>query len=188
VVDIGDGVAVVMAGGVGYQVFLTERTIAGLPPLGVTVDIRVRQVVRENEIALYGFDTANEKRLFELLTGVTGLGPRLAMALLNALGDEGVIAAILASDYKPLVRAQGVGQKLAQRIVVELVEKVREESLLGRIGKGKAAVGDDVIEALVSLGIRRTDAEKAASFAREQSESSDTAALLPIALKFAGKA
>lgn len=187
VAETGPGYVVVFAAGVGYQVFVTERTMAAIPSIGNQVDLCTRQIVREHEIALFGFASTSERRLFDLLTTVNGLGPRLALSLIGAVGEEGVVGAILSSDYKPLVRAQGIGAKLAQRICVELADKIREESLLGRIGVGSKSPLEDVVEALVSLGIKRTEAERAAKQAGEDAETDDTAELVSRALKFASK-
>ncbi len=185
--EIGPGYVVVTVGGVGYQVFVTERFHSALPKSGSRVELHTRQIVRENEISLFGFGSTHERRLFDLLTTVNGLGPRLALSLIGAVGEEGVIGAVFSGDYKPLVRAPGIGAKLAQRICVELSDKVREESVLGRIGVGAASPLDDVVEALVSLGLKRSEAERAAKQAGELKDTDDTAELVSRALKFAGK-
>jgi Holliday junction DNA helicase RuvA len=186
-VESGDGYVVVVAGGVGYEVFVTQSVQVSLPEVGSKVDLHIRQIVRENEIALFGFGSKHERRLFDLLTTVNGLGPRLGLSLLSSVGEAGVIGAILSGDYKPLVRAQGIGAKLAQRICVELADKVREESVLGRIGVGAVSPLDDVVEALISLGLKRGEAERAAKMASDKKDTEDTAELVSLALKFAGK-
>lgn len=187
IVEVGPGYMVVSAGGVGYQVFVSERMT--MTPIGVgsTINLFTRQVVRENEISLYGFASPSERRLFDLLTSISGLGPRLALGVVASVGEETAVSAILDSDWKSLVKAPGIGQRLAQRICVELADKVREEVLLGRMGAGKRPVADDAVEALVSLGIRRGEAERAVARAREESGTSDVASLIPVALKFAGR-
>jgi Holliday junction DNA helicase RuvA len=183
--EVGPTHAVVLAGDVGYQLFVSERVLAWLPRTGQTVELHARQVVRENEIALYGFASAGERRLFDLLITASGLGPKLAISLLGTIGEEGVAAAIAGGDAKTLTRAPGVGPKLAQKICVELADRVREESLLGRLGPTVQARGDDVVEALIALGHRRTDAERAAVLARDEAGDETPEKLIPIALKHA---
>lgn len=182
--EVGPNHIVVLAGSVGYQLFVSERLIASLPEIGQPVDLHARQVVRENEISLYGFATASERRLFELLITASGLGPKLGISLLSAIGEEGIVAAIVNHDSNTLTRAAGVGTKLAQKLCVELGDKVREEMLLGRLSGGVRS-RDDVVEALVALGHRRIDAEKAAVAAREEAGDASPQTLIPIALKHA---
>jgi Holliday junction DNA helicase RuvA len=185
--ETGPGYIVVTAGGVGYQLFVSDRTMSLLPPVGSAVNFYTKQIVRENDIALYGFMGGGERRLFELLLLVSGLGPKIAMSIIGAVGEDSAATAILESDWKTLLRAPGVGQKLAQKICVELQDKTREEILLGRINAGKSPRADDVVEALVSLGIKRPAAETAANRAREEADGMDIAQLIPIALKHAGR-
>ncbi len=185
--EIGRGSVVVMGGGVGYQLFISERSMRRLPKMGETVEYFTRQIVRENELSLYGFESAGERRLFDLLITVNGLGPKSALSILSTLDEDAIVGAILQKDWKALTRAAGVGAKLAEKVCLELVDKVREESLLGTIGKGRTAVSDDVVEALVSLGHKRSDAERAAISARESTDETDPSALIPIALQIASK-
>lgn len=185
IAEKGQGYVVVFAGGVGYQVYITERCQTSLPDIGMPVDLFTKQIVRENEITLYGFQRPSEKRLFELLLLVNGMGPKLALALLGNVGEEGIISAILHDEWKALTRAPGLGTKLAERIKLELADKIREESLLGKIGKPRTPVFDDVVEALVALGHKRSEAERAASEARKETKETDTKIVLPIALRHA---
>lgn len=185
--EVGGSYVVVDASGVGYHVVVAERFIAALPPVGGFVDVHCRQVVRENDVALYGFASPGERRLFDLLITASGLGPKLAMSLIGSVGEDAVVAAILSGNAKELTRAAGVGMKLAQKICVELADKVREESLLGRVASGSRKASDDVVEALVSLGHRRLDAERAAVAARDEAGDAEPQKLIPIALKHASK-
>jgi Holliday junction DNA helicase RuvA len=177
--------AVVMASGIGYQLFVSERTLAALPDEGQPVDLHARQVVRENELSLYGFQTGSERRLFDLLITASGLGPKSAISLLGSVGEEAIVAAILAGDSKVLTRAPGVGMKLAQKACLELIDKVREETLLGRLSASPKAGNDDVVEALVTLGHKRSEAERAAHAAREAMGEAGPQVLIPLALKLA---
>ena len=179
-----DGV-VVEANGVGYRISATGRTLAGLV-VGTPATLSLKQIVRENEISLYGFAGPPERRLFELLITTSGLGPKLALSLLDSVGEEATVQAILNSDWKTLTRASGVGQKLAQKACLELGDKMREESLLGRVASGTTRSGlGTVIEALVTLGLRRGDAERAAAKAKEELGDVEPQKLIPAALKYA---
>lgn len=175
-VEAAGGMATVMAGGVGYEISLPDSVWLKLPAVGEEVELRIRQVFREDAVTLYGFETAWQRRLFDLLNEVKGCGPRIALALIGQLGEEAVSGAILSQDAKALTRANGVGPRLAERIILELKEKIVEENL-GRMvdassgSKVAAANGaDEVVDALVALGYRRAEAEVAAREAKGQSE------------------
>ncbi|BBO23426.1 MAG: Holliday junction branch migration protein RuvA [Armatimonadetes bacterium] len=173
--EVEGSTVIVDVAGVGYQVTLPEYVAAMLPPLGDEVVFRIRQVVREDSNTLYGFLDAEQLRLFDLLCEVKGCGPRLAMSLIGQLGEETVAQAILGQDARVLVRASGVGLKLAERILLELKDKVREESFLRRAGQVQRAAArtpesDTLVDALVALGYRRPDAESVAREVRGQAE------------------
>lgn len=173
--EVEGSTVIVDVAGVGYQVTLPEYVAAMLPPLGDEVVFRIRQVVREDSNTLYGFLDAEQLRLFDLLCEVKGCGPRLAMSLIGQLGEETVAQAILGQDARVLVRASGVGLKLAERILLELKDKVREESFLRRAGQIQRAAArtpesDTLVDALVALGYRRPDAESVAREVRGQAE------------------
>ncbi|KAA0238287.1 MAG: Holliday junction branch migration protein RuvA [Armatimonadetes bacterium] len=173
--EVEGSTVIVDVAGVGYQVTLPEFVAAMLPPLGDEVVFRIRQVVREDSNTLYGFLDAEQLRLFDLLCEVKGCGPRLAMSLIGQLGEETVAQAILGQDARVLVRASGVGLKLAERILLELKDKVREESFLRRAGQVQRAAArtpesDTLVDALVALGYRRPDAESVAREVRGQAE------------------
>lgn len=185
VIELDENSAVVVAGDVGYRIAATDRTLSAMT-IGGKVTLSVKQIVRENEISLYGFDGPAERRLFELLITASGLGPKLALSLLDDVGEDAVVHAILEGDSKSLTRAAGIGQKLAQKICLELADKVREASLLGKVATGGRRAGlGDVIEALVALGLRRSDAERAAALAKEEIGDALPQKLIPIALKYA---
>ncbi len=173
--EVEGSTVIVDVAGVGYQVTLPEYVAAMLPPLGDEVVFRIRQVVREDSNTLYGFLDAEQLRLFDLLCEVKGCGPRLAMSLIGQLGEETVAQAILGQDARVLVRASGVGLKLAERILLELKDKVREDSFLRRAGQVQRAAArtpgsDTLVDALVALGYRRPDAESVAREVRGQAE------------------
>lgn len=171
------GMVTVLAGGVGYEIAIPESVLMQMPSVGEEVDLRTRQVVREDSITLYGFLNGWQRRLFDLLNEVKGCGPRIALALIGQLGEETVAASIAGQDAKALARATGVGPRLAERIVLELKDKILEESLQQKVGQAMAARGpahpvpvDEVVDALLALGYRRLEAETAARDARAQAE------------------
>lgn len=154
--------AVIDVGGVGYLVFCSARTLARLPAIGEAVRLAVETHVREDHINLYGFIDAAERSWFRLLTTVQGVGARVALAILSVLTAEELVQAIAAQDKAAVSRANGVGAKLAGRIVLELRDKVGGMAL-GSVAalpeRGRvAASGEEAVSALVNLGYSRTDA------------------------------
>ena len=151
--------AVVEAGGVGYEVTISIPTFTALPGEGNEVSLLVYTHVREDALALFGFTTATEKRLFEKLLSISGIGPKLAVTVLSGLPPERLIAAIHSQDHATLTRIPGVGKKTAERIVLELKDKLQE---LAPASGTRAAtpVSEDVLSALVNLGYQRAAAQK----------------------------
>lgn len=169
--DLADGVVVLDVGGVGYEVFVPETVQLVLSVGQTNSELHIRQVFREDGVALYGFGSREQKRLFDLLLTVKGCGPKVGLSLISQ-GDETVTAAILTQDVKPLTRATGVGPRLAERILLELKDKIQEEALLRRVNSAgsvrrASAVSDELVDALLALGYRRQEAETAADGARE---------------------
>lgn len=171
------GIALVEACGVGYEVVVPDSVFLTLPSPGGFVDLRIRQVIREDSSTLYGFAEPFQRKMFDLLLEVKGCGPRIALALLGQVGEQAVAAAIVAEDARALSRATGVGAKLADRIVLELKAKVQEEAFLRKVESGAsarsaavAAREDQLVDALLALGYRRPEAESAAAVAREEAE------------------
>jgi len=157
--------AIVDVGGVGYLVFASRRTMEGLPPVGEAVRLHVETHVREDHIHLYGFLDEDERRWFRTLTTVQGVGARVALAILSVLAPEALVRAIIAQDRTAVARAEGVGPKLATRIVSELKDKAGEAALgpVARIGPAAAAPGEigptaDAVSALINLGYGRSEA------------------------------
>jgi Holliday junction DNA helicase RuvA len=170
VLEKSPGRVVVDCAGVGYEAAVSIPTFAALPEPGATVSLFIHTHVREDQLALYGFSSMNEKRLFEKLLGISGVGPRLALTILSGLEPDRLIAAIRSSDHAMLTRIPGVGKKTAERVTLELKDKL--EHLAGGVPIVSAAtggaVGGDVLSALENLGYPRPAAEKAVAKVLEQ--------------------
>jgi Holliday junction DNA helicase RuvA len=178
--------AVLDVHGVGYAVSLPLPTYYELQrlPAQAEVSLFVHTHVREDALALYGFWTERERALFERLITVSGVGPRLARAILSGLPPEVLLAALAAGDVARLTRIPGVGRKTAERLVLELREKAAE--LAAAPATTSAALGpddEDLLVALVNLGYRRADAEKALADVRRESAGATVPELLRMALK-----
>jgi len=160
---------IVDTGGVGYDVAIPISTFSGLPDRGAEVALRIHTHVREDALALFGFLTAEEKALFEKLIAVSGIGPKLAITVLSGLATPDLIDAIRGSRVEQLVRIPGVGKKTAERMVLELKDKLEGlgaavAAPAGVLVKQEAAwseIESDVLSALVNLGCKRADAEAA---------------------------
>ncbi|MGH9672702.1 MAG: Holliday junction branch migration protein RuvA [Bryobacteraceae bacterium] len=161
---------IVETGGVGYELMVPVSTFTALPPAGGQVALRVHTHVREDVLALYGFATAEEKSLFERLISVSGIGPRLAVTVLSGLPVEDLIQAIRGGQIEHLVRIPGVGKKTAERIVVELRDKLEllapARGAIAEAGPEPGGIERDVLSALVNLGCQRAMAETAIRKAR----------------------
>jgi len=143
--------------GVGYEVFIPLTTFTVMPDKGVEVSLDIHTHVREDTIALYGFSSRQERRAFEKLIAVSGIGPRLAVTILSGGSVEGLVSAIRRGDLPRLTAIQGVGKKTAERIVVELKDKLQDFSE----ESPKSPVETDVLSALENLGYSRAIAETA---------------------------
>lgn len=156
--------AVVEAGGVGYDVTIPVSTYTHLPEAGAEVRLRIHTHVREDVLALYGFLTQDEKALFEKLIGVSGIGPTLAVKVLSGVTAVDLVNAIRRSEIEKLVRIPGVGKKTAERMVLELRDKlpaVTGEEPVTPAAEAFAPVEQDVLSALLNLGCARPQAEAA---------------------------
>jgi Holliday junction DNA helicase RuvA len=147
---------VIAVGGVGYDVAVPSSVAASLPAVGRTARIHTRMVVREDSITLYGFADPDERALFDLLTGVTGVGPKVALSFLSALRPDEIRRAVAAGDAATLTVVPGVGKKVAQRVVIDLREKFGGDAVL--VVDGPLA---DVREALLQLGLTPSEATEA---------------------------
>jgi Holliday junction DNA helicase RuvA len=152
--------AIVEAAGVGYDVHISVPTFSDLPALGAETAFFIHTHVREDALALFGFLKLEEKQLFEKLIGVSGIGPKLAITILSGMSAETMVAAIRGNNVAALTRIPGIGKKTAERMVLELRDKLEG---FGQAPAAAAAspVEEDVISALVNLGYQRALAEKA---------------------------
>ena len=181
--------AVIDVAGVGYLVAASSRTLSALGAIGEEVVLHTEMLVSEDSIRLVGFTTAAERDWFRLLTSVQGVGARVALAILSALAGDELRRAVASGDHAVIARAQGVGPKLAQRIVNELKDKTGAIAL--GPGGPVAPVGSqsrDAVSALVNLGFRPSEA--AAAVAQAESETGPEASLdllVRTALKKAAK-
>ena len=129
-----DRVVVKTASGVGYECFVPTRSLEALPAPGQAVELHTHLAVREDALTLFGFATAEERRVFQRLITVSGIGPKLALAMLSALSAERIVRAIREHDLAALNSVSGVGKKTAERVVLELKDKT--EDLRGEAGQG----------------------------------------------------
>ncbi len=155
--------AVVECAGVGYDVVITVPTFSDLPDAGSEVALFIHTHVREDQLALFGFMKSDEKRLFERLISVSGIGPKLAVTVLSGMQTPDLIAAIRSNDLARLTKIPGVGKKTAERMVLELRDKLEEftATKVPSTTAAPSALEEDVISALVNLGYQRGTAEKA---------------------------
>jgi Holliday junction DNA helicase RuvA len=163
--------AIVEAGGVGYDVAITVSTFSDLPPLGTEVALHIHTHVREDQLALYGFLKREEKQLFEKLITVSGIGPKLAITTLSGMAAQELGNAIRGNDVARLTKIPGIGRKTAERLVLELRDKLPTAGQEAPAAPPTLnSVQEDVLSALLNLGYQRTTAEKAvASVAKEGS-------------------
>ena len=182
--------AVIDVHGVGYLVGASARTLAAIGPVGEGATLFTEMLVAEEFIRLVGFASAAERDWFRLLTGVQGVGARVALAILSALEPADISRAVMAQDKATVARANGVGPKLAERIVRELKDKV------GGVALGPAAAaqvvpvgaGADAVSALLNLGFRPAEAASAVAQAEEElGEAASLDALVRLALRKASK-
>jgi Holliday junction DNA helicase RuvA len=164
--------AIVSCAGVGYDVAISVATFTTLPPEGAEASLHIHTHVREDQIALFGFSELQEKRLFERLLTISGIGPKLAITVLSGIAADRLIAAIRGGDHASLTRIPGIGKKTAERVILELKDKLDDlathipEATATGAHHGPAA--DDALSALVNLGYPRPIAQKAIDTAIEK--------------------
>lgn len=181
---------VIEVGGIGYQVFVSLQTFDYLPSVGENLKIYTYLYLREDAMILYGFLTKDDLELFKLLISVSGIGPKGGLAILSTLEADDLRFAILSGDAKAISKAPGVGGKTAQRVILELKDKLSLEDAFEakteHVQKNAAAVGgsvkNDAVMALTALGYSSTESLKAVS-AVEITEDMDVEEVLKAALK-----
>ena len=198
--EIGPDWIVVDVGGVGYQVFCPARVIAALPAIGDPLSLHIETHVREDHIHLFGFASARERECFRMLTTVQGVGAKVGLGILGTLSVDDLTAAIVAEDKALLTRADGVGPRLAARLMTELKDKIvslgaefvpnTPAAAPAGSDNDAAAMADessisaDAISALVNLGYGRAESFSAVNRAAQSGEAaSDLDRLIPAALK-----
>jgi Holliday junction DNA helicase RuvA len=158
--------AIVETAGVGYDVTISVPTFSDLPPAGGEVALHIHTHVREDVIALYGFLRSSEKVLFEKLISVSGIGPKLAITILSGMAADEMVHAIRSNNLAQLTRVPGIGKKTAERMVLELRDKLPEAGPVAvSAAPAISAVEEDVLSALINLGYQRPAAEKVLAIA-----------------------
>ena len=182
--------AVLDVAGVGYQVLASARTLDAIGPIGGTVMLLTEMQVREDSMTLFAFGTAGERESFRHLTSVQGVGGRVALAILSVLDPAELAAAVSRGDKAMVARANGVGPKLAMRIVNELAGKLGNPALAGTAGTplAKGGAAQDALSALANLGFKPADASAAVAAAvADLGEGATLDALVRLALRKAAK-
>ncbi|KGM93118.1 Holliday junction branch migration protein RuvA [Clostridium botulinum] len=160
---------VVESNNIGYKIYTSGNTMANMPNINEEVKIYIEQIVREDFIGIYGFLTEEERAMFNLLLTINGVGSKAALSLLSISNVCNLKKSILSEDYKMLTKAPGIGKKIAQRITLELkdkIEKIYEDSLedtdeIDNLSKNSTRKYDEALEALMALGFSQKEAEKA---------------------------
>jgi holliday junction DNA helicase RuvA len=175
---------IVEAAGVGYDVAISVTTYTSLPAEGAEISLHIHTQVREDTLALYGFLDRSDKRIFERLITVSGVGPKLAITIQSGLPTERLVAALRAQDHATLTRIPGVGKKLSERLVVELKDKLEDMAVAAPAVAAAGPAAEDVLSALVNLGYQRPSAQKAieAAVAKDKSVGEHFDALFRAAL------
>ena len=184
-----NGSLILLAGGVGWQLICSNNTLSAAPALGEKMRCYTFLSVREDAMELLGFATREEKELFLQLTSVSGVGPKTALGLLGAMPLRDLNLAILLGDVNALSRAPGIGKKTAQRIALELKDKITQADVSASAGalpdaSGSPAAADSVseaVEALIALGYSSTEARTAVSRVRSEADTPED--LIRLALR-----
>ena len=189
-----ESMVVLETGGIGYQILLSGRDLDLLPPAGEEVRLYTYLQVREDAFVLYGFFTREDRKLFQLLLGVSGIGPKGALGVLTALSADDLRFAVLADDAKTIAKAPGIGHKTAQKLILEMKDKLSleeafEARLAGNQTRETAPASDltdarnEAVEALTALGYSAADSLKAVRKV-EAAEGMNVEAILKAALKY----
>lgn len=157
---------VIDVGGIGYKIFMATKAIEALGEIGEIVKVHTHYYVREDNISLYGFNTNEELRMFELLLQVSGIGAKSAIAMLSEISPSSFALAVISDDISQLVKIPGIGKKTAARIVLELKDKLKTEEAITKTEEVKLSISNEeetseAIAALQVLGYTKREIEKA---------------------------
>jgi holliday junction DNA helicase RuvA len=194
VVRVAAPVVVLDVSGVGYRVSVPLSVIEQLPADGTPVTLVTHMIVREDDLALYGFLDTSDQQVFELLLTVTGVGPKAALALLSALGGDGLARVVSTEDVRTITKTPGIGPKLAQRLVLELKDKLagmgftrRVEQLAAthtvKVRSANDQLLEDVVSALINLGYNKNDAQRAGEVALTELLKTDSSPQFAVVLR-----
>ncbi|MBE5895194.1 MAG: Holliday junction branch migration protein RuvA [Lachnospiraceae bacterium] len=189
--EIGSDKIVVEAGGIGYNILMSPGRFGFLPPLGDEIKVYTYTNVREDAMLLFGFLSREELDLFKKLIGVSGIGPKGGLSILSVLSVQDVILAIVSGDSKKIAKAPGIGAKTAERVIIDLKDKVDAEDafsggpVLAKSVDANDTDADETVLALVALGYGMREAKSAVSKARSTAgETADSEKLLKLSLKY----
>jgi holliday junction DNA helicase RuvA len=182
---------IVDVNGIGYEVTIPLSTFYDLSEEGSAVALRIHTHVREDALQLFGFRTEREKKLFLLLTGVSGIGPKLGITILSGMSADELIPAIRNNELARLVNIPGVGKKTAERLVLELKDKLsalsspelEEQFRLAGGTASKNSIVDDIVSALVNLGFQRAAAEKAVNATMQENPDANFSQLTKLSMR-----
>jgi Holliday junction DNA helicase RuvA len=185
VLEKGDGEAILDVNGVGYRVHLSTVSLSALPPLGERATLRCHTHVREDALDLFGFATEEEEAVFHELVGVKNVGPRAAQNILSGIEAKELAQAVAQGDLARLTKVPGIGKKTAERLVVELKEKLVALARAAGPARPKPGAGplEQLAQALVNLGYRPAQAEEVAASFRDEARDKRLDELLREALK-----
>ena len=183
VVDTGKDYTVVEAGGIGYCINTTVQSLVHIK-MGETAKLFCQFVVREDAHTLYGFYTLEERTMFNRLTGVSGIGPKVALAILSAMKVSELAAAIITSDEHAFQKVSGVGKKTAQRIIIDLAEKISTDEAIvtGDLPAvvGTAGIEAEAVSALCALGYNRNEAVRAVASVKNLGDTTEEIILMAL--------
>jgi Holliday junction DNA helicase RuvA len=185
-IDKSPAKAIISAAGVGYAAFISLATYERLPAIGEIASLHVHLVVREDALTLFGFSSIPERDMFLLLTSVNGVGPKIAVNVLSSVGIDTLKENIARGNAAALTRLPGIGKKIAERITLELREKIGAvDSGLSEPGQPRSEIREEALAALVALGYNRAVAEKAIRNALRSGPEAETdvQTLIKLALK-----
>lgn len=191
-VDCEEDKVIVDVGGVGYGIYMAGSAMGMLPPAGSEVKLHTYLSVKEDAMKLYGFFTRDDLRVFKLLIGVNGIGPKGGLGVLSVLSPDDLRFAVLSNDVKAICTAPGIGKKTAEKLILELKDKLHLEDVLDHLEEapasgvssgGQGEVQSEVVQALVALGYGSTEALRAVKQVEMQADT-DVETVLKQALKY----